>query len=744
MLSFGNLRLRKSPSRTLSETIRWLSPEAAARCGVPDGQHAFEIVTVELFESEVYPQYASGSFNKTAGKWCLVSPAGGSCARARGGTRKLTRHCIYLPASWVVDGVTYDVDRARAFRPMPAGATVAQTFEYARRAIRGLQEGPVRSVYRLKEEMERARKLQLARPPGGAAAREGAAEEAEADEAMEAADRATTASPSYPPSHAHSSSSLDSQQAAAAGAAARAALEARVAACCYETSGRAAAVRTPQPSGHGTFSFLTPNPTTSPAHEPRAHSPLSSAGAPADEVARRARSPSPTRAHARASAADEGGGAVFGVPRRAPGAVCDLLARDESLSGLDQPSAPHSRAQGGLDQSTGRDSPGPRGDDAALRGRAPLHEQPSKLGARAHARGASAARPPLSRACGGGRAEPPRAQRFASDISLGSSAAAAVSALSLESGELLSVYPFAPGKGWFAFNRHGKSIFFLERIFRMLAAPRAQLRKHPTRTLGEVVRWLEPERVRARGRASGRVRCTRRRALPCRRAPLTHTPPHHRRSLATPRPPPAQAAALGAPAGVRAFEVCNTELFEDEVYPQFKSGSFRKTAKHWCILSQQPAAGSVPKLSVRCMFVPTERALDSAVAEPIDVQGCFRCGATAAPRARPRATRPRPGLRRAIRLRLAPLRSRSRALSRARRPVDPAWCDEEVERYIQQQIRPLEERVRGALLSTAAQRDRSAGARELLPPEKRMRRAEQPAREHAGVPALQHAHSCHL
>jgi hypothetical protein len=144
------------------------------------------------------------------------------------------------------------------------------------------------------------------------------------------------------------------------------------------------------------------------------------------------------------------------------------------------------------------------------------------------------------------------------------------------------------------------------------------------------------------------------------------------------------------------------------------------------------------------MFVPTERALDSAVAEPIDVQGCFRCGATAAPRARPRATRPRPGLRRAIRLRLAPLRSRSRALSRARRPVDPAWCDEEVERYIQQQIRPLEERVRGALLSTAAQRDRSAGARELLPPEKRMRRAEQPAREHAGVPALQHAHSCHL
>jgi hypothetical protein len=79
-------------------------------------------------------------------------------------------------------------------------------------------------------------------------------------------------------------------------------LEARVAACCYETSGRDAAVRTPLPSGHAGFSFLTPNPTTSPAHEPRAHSPRSSSRAQSealgDEAALCARWPSPTRARA--------------------------------------------------------------------------------------------------------------------------------------------------------------------------------------------------------------------------------------------------------------------------------------------------------------------------------------------------------------------------------------------------------------------------------------------------------------
>jgi hypothetical protein len=60
------------------------------------------------------------------------------------------------------------------------------------------------------------------------------------------------------------------------------------------------------------------------------------------------------------------------------------------------------------------------------------------------------------------------------------------------------------------------------------------------------------------------------------------------------------------------------------------------------------------------------------------------------------------------------------------RPVDPSWSEDEIERYIQLQIRPLEERVRGALLSSAAQRDRSSG-RELMPSDKRRRSGEVPA-----------------
>ena len=89
-----------------------------------------------------------------------------------------------------------------------------------------------------------------------------------------------------------------------------------------------------------------------------------------------------------------------------------------------------------------------------------------------------------------------------------------------------------------------------------------------------------------------------------------------------------QAASLGVPDGVCAFEICDTELFEAEVYPQFKSGSFRKTAKHWCVLSPQQSGGGVQKLSVRCMYVPVQRTLERhgvRCVEEVDVHNAFRC-----------------------------------------------------------------------------------------------------------------------
>jgi len=692
MLSFGNLRLRKSPTRSLRETIRWLEPEEASRLGVPDGLHAFEIAAVELFESEVYPQYASGSFNKTAGKWCIVSPGPSGAS----GSRKLSRACMYLPATWTVDGVTYDVDAQRVFRPLPPDATATQVYDYTERCVRALQEQHVRQVYRLKEETERRRKLgvpprpavPLAAPPAAAPAATSAPPPGSAD-AEGLLRRASAASEDASRSASSPSTDLDAGRtpdrdldrsagddaadaevaaACAADAAAldavesrriRAALEQRVHACFLaaragdsvdaadSAAAKAQARSITPPAGSGApYTYLTPNPTSPPSVERPGDDPAAFDLATLQDRARTAVAAARAEARAAAVSPQHFGDAVECLgrpprPPRAPGSGnADAAASRsgcstgaESPAPSDAPPVPHS-GEAGLG-----DLPAP----AARRG----DKKPACTGARSGARSE----------------QPLRLARSASDRSAGSAAASAIAGLSLgrappqgrgapAAADSQDVFPFAPGKGWFAFNRQGKSVFFLERLFRMLSSPAMPLRRHDGAVLGDVVRWMDAD----------------------------------------------AAAAQGVPQGVQAFEVVSTDLFENEVYPQFKSGSFRKTAKHWCVVSPQASPTTQQKLSVRCMFVPAERPADSGATEPIDCHHAFR-------------------------------------------QLDPALGEEEIEEYIQKFIRPLEERIRGALLSsTAAARERASCVqdRELLPPEKRTKRA-------AGAPPpLAHSNSCHL
>ena len=125
LLSFPNAALYSCPGRRVGEAIRWKEGDEAWRAGAPHGVDCFEIVDVPLFEAELYPQYASGSFNKTAGKWGFVSPA----ADAAAVRSKMSRECMYLdPAA--VPGA------AAALRRLAADATVGQVYEHVRNHIK--------------------------------------------------------------------------------------------------------------------------------------------------------------------------------------------------------------------------------------------------------------------------------------------------------------------------------------------------------------------------------------------------------------------------------------------------------------------------------------------------------------------------------------------------------------------------------------------------------------------------------
>ena len=44
------------------------------------------------------------------------------------------------------------------------------------------------------------------------------------------------------------------------------------------------------------------------------------------------------------------------------------------------------------------------------------------------------------------------------------------------------------------------------------------------------------------------------------------------------------------------FGLVDATLFSDEIYPQWRSGSFRKMAKHWGLVSPRKQLSSVHKL----------------------------------------------------------------------------------------------------------------------------------------------------
>mmetsp|Transcript_7855 Transcript_7855/g.20108 ORF Transcript_7855/g.20108 Transcript_7855/m.20108 type:complete len:148 (-) Transcript_7855:474-917(-) len=147
------------------------------------------------------------------------------------------------------------------------------------------------------------------------------------------------------------------------------------------------------------------------------------------------------------------------------------------------------------------------------------------------------------------------------------------------------------------------------------------------------------------------------------------------------------------------------------------------------------------------MYIPAERLNDAGVQEPVDCFASFRCarGRTCA-RALASQARAPPYESRLLTsccTRCGP-RAVLRCARTLRRPLDPSSSEEAIDQYIQEHIRSLEERVRGSLLSAAAnsrERERAAVGRELLPPEKRQKAGSMAV---ARRPPLHHQRSSHL
>jgi hypothetical protein len=138
LLAFPNLELPGQPGRTLGEAIRWKQADELPALGLPAGTAAFEIVDVPLVEAAVYPQYASGSFNKTCAKWGLYSPITQRQARCDptkqtgAPSERLWRECICVPLEHrflpqlVATATAADVYRRAALvAPPPASSTPA-------------------------------------------------------------------------------------------------------------------------------------------------------------------------------------------------------------------------------------------------------------------------------------------------------------------------------------------------------------------------------------------------------------------------------------------------------------------------------------------------------------------------------------------------------------------------------------------------------------------------------------------
>jgi hypothetical protein len=129
MLSLPNLSLPSAshPGRRMGEALRWKTAEDLAALGLPTTLAAFEIGDVALLEAAVYPQYASGSFNKTATKWGIISPVAGGVAGGLVASKRLSRDCMILPPPSAL--------AASAMRPLPTHTMLDGLYEYVASVI---------------------------------------------------------------------------------------------------------------------------------------------------------------------------------------------------------------------------------------------------------------------------------------------------------------------------------------------------------------------------------------------------------------------------------------------------------------------------------------------------------------------------------------------------------------------------------------------------------------------------------
>ena len=99
LLAFPNLELPGQSGRTLCDAIRWKRADQVEALGLPASTAAFEIVDVHLFAAAVYPQYASGSFNKTCKDYSMSSPPSNRRSRSTKSAppNRLTHKCICVP-----------------------------------------------------------------------------------------------------------------------------------------------------------------------------------------------------------------------------------------------------------------------------------------------------------------------------------------------------------------------------------------------------------------------------------------------------------------------------------------------------------------------------------------------------------------------------------------------------------------------------------------------------------------------
>ena len=108
--------LHKTPGKNLGDVIRWISHSALKGLGVPKGTSAFELLDLNLFRSEIFPQGRSSSFRKFAKDWGIVSPRDASVppGSVRPAPPALPHHLAIHAAIHLPFTSTYALATARA------------------------------------------------------------------------------------------------------------------------------------------------------------------------------------------------------------------------------------------------------------------------------------------------------------------------------------------------------------------------------------------------------------------------------------------------------------------------------------------------------------------------------------------------------------------------------------------------------------------------------------------------------